>query len=525
MSITRMRKSFAHVLKPILIGIALVFFVSIFFMYGGNMFPSGKKGNSGNVATVNNEPITMQEYTDRLQLEQEMMKRMGKSNLSALEETQVRQSVLSSLINNKIHLLAAQKRGISLGWREAPRERAKMVKEQIDQYRRMYQGRSKKKLTDREFNSLMKSNEGKTIGMLRKELNERLKPEAVEQMLMVNKLEAQLHAGIGKIDDARLKDNYKEAKIREIFFQVGLTPDAQVKRKADEVMKKIKAGEDFAKLAGEYSDDKTTKDMGGEVPNFIPVSYLKDTLKYKGDLKPGEVSDVVKMPSGYIIVKVEETKINLPPNFDKKKKDYRDQLKKQLEEKVVRDYYAKMEATAKVKVLDPELNGYWLANKALEPGISQQESEKRLNQAITSLNKAIKENADNPYVYAKLSEIYYMQRKLDKAIAIMEDILDKRQLTEHVNLRKMLAQMYMENNQKDKAILELQDVSEMSYDAETHLQLQMQFKQLGRDDLAKKESQWLNDNPEARAAMSQQSNVGGPSPAPPAGNPKNKTAE
>jgi parvulin-like peptidyl-prolyl isomerase len=83
--------------------------------------------------------------------------------------------------------------------------------------------------------------------------------------------------------------------------------DKKNRAKAEEVLKRARAGEDFAKLAQEFGTDGT-KDKGGDLgwfghgemdPTFEQATYA---------LKPGQISDVVQTKFGFHIIKLEEKK-------------------------------------------------------------------------------------------------------------------------------------------------------------------------------------------------------------------------
>ncbi|MEN6357760.1 MAG: peptidylprolyl isomerase [Armatimonadota bacterium] len=80
------------------------------------------------------------------------------------------------------------------------------------------------------------------------------------------------------------------------------------KAKADEIYAKAKAGEDFAKLADEYSEDpgnvKDGKKLGGDVGWFTHGRMVPDFEKAAFALKPGEISEPVKVFYGYHIIKL-----------------------------------------------------------------------------------------------------------------------------------------------------------------------------------------------------------------------------
>lgn len=83
--------------------------------------------------------------------------------------------------------------------------------------------------------------------------------------------------------------------------------DKQNKAKAEEVLKRLRGGEDFAKLAAEFGSDGT-KDKGGDLGWFGPTDMDPDFSKAAYALKPGEISDVVQTKFGFHIIKLEDRK-------------------------------------------------------------------------------------------------------------------------------------------------------------------------------------------------------------------------
>ena len=80
--------------------------------------------------------------------------------------------------------------------------------------------------------------------------------------------------------------------------------DEEAKDKATKARARLLAGEDFAKVAGEVSD-AGSKANGGLVGTVVldeMVPSLRDTLN---KLKPGDISEPLRFPTGYRIYKVE----------------------------------------------------------------------------------------------------------------------------------------------------------------------------------------------------------------------------
>jgi len=100
-----------------------------------------------------------------------------------------------------------------------------------------------------------------------------------------------------------------EVKVRHILIKVAPNADAKTdaaaKQKAEDLLKQIKGGADFAQLAKANSDDPGSKEQGGElgmiqrgvtVPAFETAAF---------GLQPGQYSDVIKTQFGYHILQVE----------------------------------------------------------------------------------------------------------------------------------------------------------------------------------------------------------------------------
>ncbi|MEN6371087.1 MAG: peptidylprolyl isomerase [Armatimonadota bacterium] len=507
MSITKLRNNSARYMKVGLWLFVIIFVASIPFWNSGTGSRTNNKLEQSNdvIATVNGKDIKNGDFLERYTAQKEMYKKVG--GMNAIQDAQLRGEILSQLINEQIVISAAEKKGISVGWGELRRERNKLIDARVDQEKQIAGGKGRK-LTDNEFDRLLRqSSPSKTLGQFRKEIANELTKDKVRNYIMINKLEAQLKSSVGNIDDQRLTDNFRQLKVSHIVILSNKAPE-QAQRKAEEVQKKLKAGEDFAKMAAQFSDDPTSKSKGGDL-GFMPVAGDKDLQ----GLKVGQTSGIIKLPYGYRIVKVEDSKLELPKDFDKNKNKYRDQLTSQLQSEALREFFDTAQKSAKIEVRNPEFNGYWIARKAMN-SMDMDERTKLFKQALQSLDKATKdENSDNSSLlpaYAEKVVIYQMTGEGKKAIDVLVDIMDNKQLTDTPELRMMLAELYIQNGEKEKAVPNLKIASEEAYDAQTHVRLKSMYESIGHPELAAVETKWMKANPELMSKLNNASKENAP---------------
>jgi peptidyl-prolyl cis-trans isomerase C len=109
-------------------------------------------------------------------------------------------------------------------------------------------------------------------------------------------------------------------RVRHILISVdtGASEEEKqkAKEKAEDILNKINSGEDFTKLASEFSDDTTTKLKGGDLGFISRGRLVKPFEDAMFALKPGEVSNVVETQFGYHIIKAEEKKDAGVESFD-----------------------------------------------------------------------------------------------------------------------------------------------------------------------------------------------------------------
>jgi peptidyl-prolyl cis-trans isomerase C len=126
-------------------------------------------------------------------------------------------------------------------------------------------------------------------------------------------------------------------------------------KQIDDLLKRVRTGEDFAKLATQYSEDPGSKDNGGELTAFPRGQMAPEFEAAAFALNTNQISDVVTTQYGYHI-------IQLLDKTPAKKMDYAtvaDNLKKGLiQEKDVKlapAYLDNLKKTAGVEITDADL--------------------------------------------------------------------------------------------------------------------------------------------------------------------------
>jgi peptidyl-prolyl cis-trans isomerase C len=120
--------------------------------------------------------------------------------------------------------------------------------------------------------------------------------------------------------------------------------------KVDALLKRAKAGEDFAKLAKESSDDGS-REQGGDLGYFQRGRMVPPFDEAAFNLKPGEISDVVTTQFGYHIIKLAERKPATTVPFEKVKDKVVEYLSNRKKQERADAFIAEAKKKAKIEVL------------------------------------------------------------------------------------------------------------------------------------------------------------------------------
>ena len=175
-------------------------------------------------------------------------------------------------------------------------------------------------------------------------------PETVDLRYVEISL-AQLAAKVN-VDDAQLKAYYDEqkAKTPERFSQpeqrrvshILLTvanpkDDAAVKAKAEGILKRAQAGEDFAKLAKEFSQDPGSAQQGGDLGWSERKAWVAPFADAAFSMKVDEIRGPVKTQFGYHILKLVGIQPASVKTFEQSRADLETDYRRTQAEKLFND--------------------------------------------------------------------------------------------------------------------------------------------------------------------------------------------
>jgi len=212
-------------------------------------------------------------------------------------------NILNELINNEILVAHASRAQIRLSEAEVD---TKVAELQSPYSKEEFQ----KKLTEQGLNPA------------------RLRDE-VRQSLIINKLINKEIASRLTVTDAEVANYYERNKatfnVPETQYhmaQIAVTPTAEsqvrntknddaknpqaAERKITALYARLQSGEDFGKVAQEYSEDARTAAAGGDM-GFIPATTLASNAQLKQvitSLKVGQMTGIIRTADGYHILKL-----------------------------------------------------------------------------------------------------------------------------------------------------------------------------------------------------------------------------
>ena len=119
----------------------------------------------------------------------------------------------------------------------------------------------------------------------------------------------------------------EQVRASHILLKTEGKDDAAVKKQAEDLLAKVKAGADFAKLATQYSEDETSRVKGGDLDFFPKGQMVPEFDKAAFSMQVGDISPLVKSQYGYHIIKLTDKKAATTKSIEEVRAQIEDQIK------------------------------------------------------------------------------------------------------------------------------------------------------------------------------------------------------
>jgi len=277
-------------------------------------------------ASVNGEKIPLQDFEDRLQVRMDLM-----GNAAALnsdEKMRIRREFLNELVDEKILLIRARALGMSVSDDE--------LNKKLEDIKADYpEGLEKIFPKSKDFKSWKED-------LKKRILLEKLVEKDVNSAITVTDAEA--------LAFFKANQEYRRSEERVRLSQI-LLPDRAA---ADETLKKLKAGADFANLAKEFSSG-TESSKGGDMGYFTRGVLPENMESTVFALRPGQISGIVESPYGFHIFRLEKKEKAGKADFAAAKARVVADLRKQKEEAAYKNWLDRLRADSKIVINEEAL--------------------------------------------------------------------------------------------------------------------------------------------------------------------------
>lgn len=242
------------------------------------------------VAVVNNDVILASELEDKVQL---VTSQLREQNTQLPDPGQLRRQVLERLVMERLQLQVAERNNIEVD------------DETLNANLRNIAAQNGVNLT--EFRQRLQA-EGMDYAAFREELRNQIKINRLRQQTVVNRIDITDQEVDNLLaSQTAWSDQTRDYHLAHILIA---TPEAAspeqiqaAEARAGEVLEKLRGGADFSETAVAVSESETALeggDLGWRKAAQLP-SLFADVVR---DMRPGEISDLIRSPSGFHIIKL-----------------------------------------------------------------------------------------------------------------------------------------------------------------------------------------------------------------------------
>lgn len=244
------------------------------------------------LARVNSDIITLSDLEERMRpiIAKYETSYSGEELLQKLAEAE--KYWLDQLIENKLILQEADRKQITATQEEID-DRYRQIKQDFD--------------SELQFNIFLES-QGMNIDQLKKSIAENIKISKATMHIREKARQEISPTDVSLYYKEHIDQFTEDPRVRAFHILIRTSDnDGEALQKAQSILKRIKAGEDFSVLAREFSEDPHAQE-GGDMGFITRGQHMPEIDKAVFSMKVGQVSDIIKSNIGYHIIMVKQIK-------------------------------------------------------------------------------------------------------------------------------------------------------------------------------------------------------------------------
>lgn len=302
----------------------------------GCLSTAAEKSDVDIVARVNGTAITRKDLSEKVNAA--VNRTYFHKKLPAEKERQIKKQSLAVLVEEELLYQQARKQEISVD------------KNEVD---RRYQNIVGQFPAKADFKKALER-----IGYTPKEFRKKIEREFLIQEVYKRNITDQVVLTEAALKDYYEKNKYKFKKpetvnLQLIFIKISdpTSPDSrqEARKRAEDILDRLKGGENFDDLASRYSDDMY-RIKGGRLGEVHKGRLPKEIEEAAFSMKIGQISPLIQTTRGYSIIKVLDKSASRQLGFA----EIEDKLKKELEKKrlaeVREKWLGRLKAEAQIEV-------------------------------------------------------------------------------------------------------------------------------------------------------------------------------
>ncbi|MEA3421357.1 MAG: peptidyl-prolyl cis-trans isomerase [Acidobacteriota bacterium] len=309
-----------------------------FYLLSTVTFLCGQEVVEAIVAVINDEVITLYQYKRQSEILYQTLSRQLQGAELNEQYKKMRKELLDQMITDVLLLQEAKKLDINVN------EQVNMSIEKI-----------------KKDNGIETDNQLKQVLMQQGISFEDWKMQMEENLMKQNII----FTNVGRtvvIDDSEIVSYYKQHQdefteppvysLKAISISAEGKSEEEVQAKMEKVEAKIKAGEDFAVISGEYSEGPE-KESQGDLGVYKKGELEKNLEQAVDVLKKGEITPWLEIKSGWYLLRLEDRKESYIKAFDDVKKEIEKKLFEERSDKKLKKYLEEVKQKSYIKILLP----------------------------------------------------------------------------------------------------------------------------------------------------------------------------